>query len=106
MASTLRHDRGFWEEVVRAYETSGASHAAFAQQRGVSVSALRHWLYKLRRERSARRATSVRILPITVAPAPTPELVEVGVDGLIIRFRAGTDAGYIAQVVTALRAHG
>jgi hypothetical protein len=72
----------------------------------VSVGALRHWLYKLRREGHTRASAPVRILPITVTPALVPELVEVGVDGLVVRFRAGTDAGYIAQVITALRAHG
>ena len=105
MASAVRHDRGFGEKLVRDYATSGETHVAFARQRGVSVGALRHWLYKLRREDTSRVAAPIRMLPITITPSPTPERLEIDVEGLVLRFRAGTDVGYVAQVVTALRAH-
>ncbi len=106
MASSTRHDRAFWEKIVEDYEASGEAHASFARRRGVTVSALRHWLYRLRRERHGQAAAcaAVRLVPVTVAAAPCSELVEVGVDGLVLRFRAGTDVGYVAGLVAALRA--
>lgn len=104
MASSERHDRAFWEKNIDAFEASGEEHASFARRRGVSVGAFRHWLYRLRRERHAQaRHPSVRLLPVTVAAPTTSELVEVGVGGLVIRFRAGTDADYVAGLVAALR---
>ena len=104
MASTARHDRAFWERLIDDFETSGETHALFAHHQGVTVGALRYWLYRLRRERDAHDgARTVRLVPVTVASAPPSELVEVGVDGLVVRFRAGTDTGYVAGLVTALR---
>lgn len=106
MASTARRDRAFWERVVDDFEASGEGHASFARGQGVTVGAFRHWLYRLRRERhgqGAPRAT-VRLVPVTVAAAPSSELVEVGVDGLVVRFRTGVDAAYVAGLVAALRA--
>ncbi len=106
MASSERHERAFWERIVDDVEASGEDHASFAHRQGVTVGAFRHWLYRLRRERGASGAAhaSVRLVPVTVTAAPASEFVEVGVDGLVVRFRAGTDAGYVAGLVTALRA--
>jgi hypothetical protein len=71
----------------------------------VSTAALRYWLYKLRGEMGEATATPppVRIVPVTVIGATTAELVEIGVDGVVLRFRAGTAASYVAQLVAALR---
>ena len=92
MASMMRHDRAFWEKTVQTFEQSGATHAVFAHRMGVTVGALRHWLYKLRREGSFRsESTSVRLVPVEVTGASGAELVEVGVGGAVVRFRVGTD---------------
>src|SRR5262245_9989500 len=106
MASSERRDRAYWEKIIDAFEANGEAHASFARRWGVSVGAFRHWLYRLRRERErqvqAPRA-SVRLVPVTIAPAATSEVVEVGLGGLAIRFRVGTDADYVAGLVSALR---
>lgn len=104
MASTSRQDRDFWERTIVDFERSGATHAVFAQRAGVTLGALRHWLYKLRRERSPRGAgTSVRLVPIEITNTSAPDLLEIGIGAAIVRFRAGTDPAYIARLVAQLR---
>lgn len=104
MATSERHDRAFWEKIIDDFEASGEEHASFARRQGVSVGTFRHWLYRLRRERHGQSPrAAVRLLPVTVAASSLSEPVEVGVGGLVIRFRAGTDADYVAGLVAALR---
>ena len=45
----------------------------------------------------------VRLVPVTVVSSAAPELVAIGVGEVVVRVRAGTDAGYVAQLVAALR---
>jgi hypothetical protein len=108
MASRVRHDRAFWENTIRELEQSGEAHGAFAARKRVTVSGLRHWLYKLRRERKRTRGVPapIRLVPITVTGTSPVDMLEVGVAGAVLRFPAGTDTGYVAQLVTALREAG
>jgi hypothetical protein len=46
MARRVRHGRAFWEKAVRDFEVSGETHGTFTRNKGVTVSALRHWVYK------------------------------------------------------------
>lgn len=103
MASKVRHGRAFWEKTVRDFEGSDQTHGAFAQSKGVTVGALRHWLYKLRHEGQQEGDKPIRLVPVTVTSPTALEVIEVGVEGAVLRFRAGTDAGYIAGLVHALR---
>ncbi len=101
MAFTGGRGREFWEKTVREFERSDGAQEAFARSLGVSSAALQHWRLKLQRERGGTRqdASSVRLLPVTVTSSSTPEMVEVGVDGMVLWFRARTDAGYVAQLL-------
>jgi transposase-like protein len=107
MAFTGGRGREFWEKAVREFEQSPSTQEAFAQSLGVSSAALRQWRLKLRREpsRSLREAAAVRLLPVQTTSPSAPERMEVGVDGVVVRFQAGTDTRYIAQLVEALREH-
>ncbi len=43
-------DRARWTKLVADYESADLSQREFAQERGVSLSNLRNWIYKLRKE--------------------------------------------------------
>ena len=106
MASTSGRGRAFWESTVREFEESDETQAAFAQRRGFSVAALRHWRLKLQREHEAGLGDEVRVVPVTItssAAAAAAEFVEIGIGDVVLRVRAGTDAVYVAQLVAALR---
>ena len=101
-----RRGREFWTKIVAEYEaTSGETHAEFTARHGVGTATFERWLYLLRGERGKPRADSrVRLLPVQIAGGHGEQhvLVEVG-DGLGLRVTVGTDPGYVAALVTALR---
>ena len=101
-----RRGREFWTKVVDDYEaTSGETHAEFAGRHGVERTTFERWLYLLRGERKELAVhKKVRLLPVQVAvgDGEQPVLVELG-GGLGLRVAVGTDPGYVAALVTALR---
>jgi hypothetical protein len=101
-----RRGREFWTKVVDDYEaTSGETHAEFAARRRVEKATFERWLYLLRDERSEADARNrVRLLPVQVAVGQSEQhvLVDLG-GGLGLRVVVGTDPGYVASLVTALR---
>ena len=101
-----RRGREFWTKVVDDYEaTSGESHAEFAARHGVEKATFERWLYLLRGERPERAAErKVRLLPVRVAVGHGEPhvLVKLG-GGLGLRVAVGTDPGYVAALVAALR---
>jgi transposase-like protein len=99
-----KHNRVFWQRVIAAVEAGGA-HAEVAARHGVSVGALRSWLYKLRKERGGAAASpTLRLLPVTMqAEAVAPSVgLDVEVGDYRLRFAPGTDPRYVAAVVHAL----
>jgi len=101
-----RRGREFWTKVVDDYEaTSGETHAEFAARHRVEKATFERWLYLLRDERNERGTGSkVRLLPVQVAVGHGEQhvLVQLG-GGLGLRVAVGTDPGYVAALVTALR---
>jgi hypothetical protein len=57
---------------VAQFERSGERQADFCAQRGLGLSSLHHWLYRLRRERRASEKTAARFVPLVVAPSTPP----------------------------------
>jgi transposase len=43
-------DRARWTKLVADFESADLSQREFAQERGLSLSNLRYWIYRLRRE--------------------------------------------------------
>ncbi len=101
-----RQGREFWTKVVDEYEgTSGETHAEFAARHLVGKATFERWLYVLRGERHGRVADGkIRLLPVQIAVGRSEQhvLVDVG-GGVGIRVTVGTDPGYVAALVTALR---
>ncbi len=115
--------RQFWTNLVADFETSELSQRAFAEQKGISISNLRYWMYKLRNEsrplatehaessseqrrpRRARRLLAVDVVASAAPKArlPEDEMLELALpSGLRLRFHAGVDLEYLRQLATAL----
>ena len=118
-------DRAEWTKVVADFETSDLSQREFAKERMLSLSNLRYWIYRLRKEsrplvteptersvnkaerRPARKRLTLKPVRV-VASAAEPrtegaELLELALpSGSRLRFPAGTDLGYLRALATAL----
>jgi transposase-like protein len=108
MLKAQQKRREKWVEVVEEYERSGLTQAEFVARRGVALSTLQSWLRRWR----AQRPGAVRLLPVEVEPTPGPEkaalegsapLEVVLPRGVRLCVAPGTDVGYVAQLVEALR---
>jgi hypothetical protein len=120
-------DRERWTKLVADYEASDLTQREFANERGVSFSNLRNWIYRLRQEsrplvtkapaspgqaptRAPRKERS-RLVPVrVVASAPKarlveaePRLLELGLpSGVVVRFPPGTEPSYLRALLAAL----
>src|SRR5690349_1191957 len=117
-------DRARWTKLVADFETADLSQREFAQERGISLSNLRYWIYKLRKEsrplvigatehsergpEQTAPAEGSRLLPVrVVASAPKARRATVEVadaefllelalpSGATLRFPAGIDLAYL-----------
>jgi len=124
-------DKTRWTRLVADFEVSDLSQREFAQARGVPLSNLRYWIYRLRKdsrplvtEPSGRSGQEVvrpeqpsvvegsRLLPVrVVASAPKTARQETRAaavlelvlpSGARLRFPAGTDLGYLRELAAAL----
>jgi hypothetical protein len=120
-------DKARWTKLVADFEVCDLSQREFASERGISLSNLRYWIYRLRKEsrplvtegsersgqapeRSAAKEGS-RLLPVrVVASAPKARhqgegngLLELALpSGARLRFQAGTDLKYLRALAAVL----
>jgi hypothetical protein len=107
-----RRSRAEWESLVAEMEASGQSVARFSARRGLKPETLQWWRWQLRRASTVVRnaSASLRLLPVAViksaatADGATSTLVEISLSDITVRVPVGTEAGYIAALVAALRA--
>lgn len=100
-----RRGREFWQGLISEFERSDVfvDHASFARRHGVRLATFRTWLYRLRAG-ARRRGEGVRVLPVTILGGRGGGgEVELEVNGIALRFGAGTDPSYLAALVGALR---
>ena len=120
-------DRTRWTKLVADYESADLSQREFAQERGISLSNLRYWIYRLRKEsrplvteaaersdQAPERAAAAevsRLLPVrVVASAPKARLVEPSATllelalptGVLVRFPPGTEPSYLRALIAEL----
>ena len=120
----MREDgRGRWTKLVADFESSDLTQREFATERGISLSNLRYWIYRLRKEsrplvaEEPRRSDQApervdaeegsRLVPVrVVASAPKArhgEVIELALpSGVVLRFPVGTDPEYLRLVAAAL----
>lgn len=88
--------RSMWAKRVAAFERSGMSRRAWCAARGLSVSSLDTWRYRLRREGSSG------LVPVVVSgPAPAA-LIELSCGTTTVRLPASVDAVWLATLVRGL----
>jgi len=120
-------DKARWTKLVADFEVSDLSQREFASERGISLSNLRYWIYRLRKEsrplvteapeRSGQAPErpdtkeGSRLLPVrVVASAPKARepwkgngLLELALpSGARLRFQGGTDLKYLRALAAVL----
>ena len=124
-------NRARWIKLVADFESCDLSQREFADERGLSLSNLRYWLYRLRKEsrplvteaaersdqapKQAPEKKGSRLVPVEVVAsaakprtrvlvAAAPErLLELALpSGARLRFPAGTDLAYLRSLAAAL----
>ena len=106
----MRRARDIWVQIIRQFERSSLTQEEYAEQRGIPVSTLRSWIYKLRDEgEESAPLLPVRVIASTAPTARCPDdggaaiEVELG-ESVRLRFPTGTPPAVIAEVVAQLRA--
>jgi transposase-like protein len=99
-----RRTSEIWRNVLKQFEESGKTQEEFATERGIPLSTLRSWIYKIRRANEEGAA----ILPVRVVASAAPTArrrgdEEAAVEVMLVRFASGTATEFIADVVTRLR---
>jgi hypothetical protein len=105
----LSRDREFWVAAVAECERSELTQESFAMRRGLNLSTLRSWIYKLRRERKA----SVSLVPVRVITSTAPKArqrdeeaaAEIAIElpnGIRLRFSSEIAPEYVAALVQRL----
>ena len=103
-----RHTREFWRRLSAAVD-DGATIESTARQHGVRPRTLSWWRWRLRHEAKKNRPEA-KLLPIVlraqppreVAAACGPIVVDILGD-VALRVPVGTDVGYVAELVAAVR---
>src|SRR5688572_21927044 len=93
--------REVWERAIALIESGSTTRAAVAAKLGVSESAVGYWVTKLRRQGTAGRATE--LLPVRVTGQFVSSSIEIRVGEVTISVRESAGAGYVAELVRALR---
>lgn len=84
------------------FERSGERQADFCAQRGLGLSSLRHWLYRLRRERRDGERPVARFVPLVVSPSaasPGATACKVRLGGAEVSFAELPAASYVAELL-------
>jgi len=106
-----RRSRAEWELLVTEMEASGQSVARFSARRGLKPETLQWWRWQLRRASpvAGNARPTIRLLPVGMvesaasADVGTPALVEVFLGDIGVRVPVGTEPGYVAALIAALR---
>lgn len=96
--------------LITEFEQSHLTQKEFCAQQGVSLSTFQYWRYKRSKLESKFDVNSRgAFLPIEVVASPAPKareeagIIEAALrSGVLIRFAAGTDTVYLAELLAAL----
>ncbi len=100
-----RRSREWWRGTVARWRKSGLSAVEFAAIEHVSERTLRWWSSQLRRGTRAERGSKTSIVPLEIklAPVARPSLIEIEVEGAVVRVASGTDLDYVCALVRRVR---
>lgn len=105
-----RRTRAFWRQVVAEVERGGTI-ASTARAHGVKPKTLAWWRWTLRRE-AGPTPKPARLLPVVLSPGftalpktPAHEAIAIELrEGVSFRVPVGSEVGYVAALVAAVRA--
>lgn len=98
-----------WSAFLDELSGSGESVESFCRRRGIRRSTLYWWRWKLGASRGRPgRGTAIRLLPVAVSPGislepPAARGIIIQVASLQVHVEPGTDVGYVAALIEALR---
>jgi hypothetical protein len=104
-----RRSRAEWAALVAEFRRSGESVAKFAAKRGLQVSSLKWWCWRLgeAKRSQAEEREAVRLVPIDVvglaAGASSSSTIVIATAGAEIRIEAGIDVAYVGALVRELQ---
>lgn len=90
-----------WSAHVQAWQSSGATQAAYCRAHGLSLASFGYWRRKLA---GHAQPASPAMLPIRVAPAVQRASVEVRLPGGIVLGVAAADPAWLARLLRSLGA--
>jgi hypothetical protein len=88
--------------VVAQFERSGERQAEFCARRGMGLSSLQHWLYRLRREARKAGKPAERFVPVVVSAAAATDgraVFRLRMGGAELSFSELPPAGYVAELL-------
>jgi hypothetical protein len=109
-----RKNREYWAGVIRAFERSGETHAAFCHARDLNVGTFRSWLYEIRRAQQCAD-TAIQVVPVDIVGPAAPdvptsrrergraETVVLSFGDIDVAVPMGTDVRYVGALVAELR---
>jgi hypothetical protein len=99
-----RERRGEWEKRIEGWKSSGQTGAEYAAGVGVKEATLRHWKWRLEREKKsgAQAGGGVGFVRVVAAPAGEPIEIQLG-DGVRIRVPEQFDVEALRRVLEVVR---
>ena len=98
-----------WLKLVEEFRAGELEQKEFAAKHDVSLGTFRYWLCKKARQLQTEANSGPKFLPVSVVASPAPkargtpgELEATLRSGVTLRFPAGTDSRYLAELVAAL----
>ncbi len=106
-----RKNRSEWASIIAALDASGEDVERFCARRRIKPGTLQWWRWNLGHEGRALApgSRSVRLIPVDVVESAVPadgeslRTIEVSVGDVALRFCVGTEPGYVASLLAALR---
>jgi transposase-like protein len=101
-----RRSRAWWSKTVERHKRSGLTARAYAAREGLSASTLSWWSSQLgrgtRAERGSAKPVALEVQLGGVRGEQGAGLIEVELEGAVVRLPAGTEPQYIAALVRSL----
>jgi hypothetical protein len=91
--------------VLQGWRASGKSAAVFAAEQGITATRLSYWSKRFA-DVTADAAPPFVAVAVNGATGVSRSAIELELPGLTVRVHDDADAGYVAQLVAALRTHG
>jgi hypothetical protein len=99
-----------WPKLIAEFRESGLTQKEFVAKHDIPHSTFQYWLYVRGKRLSTDSKLSRKFLPMEVVASPALKaraaagLIEATLaSGVVIRFGVGTDARYIAQLLSSLQ---